>query len=249
MGTVPRIKAAVPARYKQAARRVSLRVAAVGNAGTRYSCPCCEGSFRRLARLHGLRDQCPRCGALMRDRALVLYLRDLLHVGRKSADVLEVGPGPATTSWLSSLRAVRYVAVDLDSPLAPLHADITKLPIPDDSFDLVLCLHVLEHVPDDRRAIRELFRVLRPGGTAVIQVPPSELETTLEDPTVTTPADRERVFGQYDHVRICGADYSERIEEVGFQVTREDFVERLDAEARAQFALRVGEPFYQCAKP
>ena len=128
---------------------------------------------------------------------------------------------------MAALPQSSYVSADLDSPVADVHADATDLPFEDESFDFVICVHVLEHVPDDRKALREFFRVLRPGGEAVLQVPPSDLAVTREDPSVVTArGERERLFGQYDHVRLCGADYGERIAEAGFEVTREDFVER-----------------------
>lgn len=249
MASYPALKAALPVRFKFAARRGFLRVASVSNFGTRVSCPCCGSRFRKFARFHGLDDQCPRCGSLMRQRVVTLYLRDVLRVAETGGDILHVGPAPSVSRWLASFPEVRYVSVDLNSPLADVKADITDLPFPDDSHDLVVCLHVLEHVPDDRQAIRELFRVLRPGGKAVIQVPPSPFDETLEDPTVTDPAERERRYGQYDHVRLCGSDYLERLEEAGFDVTREDYAERFDLASRALYEIHAGEPFYVCVKP
>jgi SAM-dependent methyltransferase len=108
---------------------------------------------------------------------------------------------------------------------------------------------VLEHVPDDRKAIAELYRVLRPGGTALIQVPPSNLEVTAEDPSVTDPAERERLFGQHDHVRLCGADYKARLEEPGLEVEVVDYAAQLEPSTQARFGLRAGEPFYVCFRP
>ena len=111
-------------------------------------------------------------------------------------------------------------------------------------------MHVLEHIPDDRKALAEFFRVLRPGGHAIFQVPPSDLQTTREDyDVVTDPGERERRFGQYDHVRLCGADYPERIAEAGFDVERVDYVAELDEPVRRRHGLRPGEPFDLCVKP
>jgi SAM-dependent methyltransferase len=247
--SVPAVKAAVPSRYKYAGRRAFLRVAAVANAGSRVSCPCCGRHFRKFARFHGEHDQCPACGSLMRHRALLLFLRDVLRVQVGSAEVLHVGPGPSLRRWLKTLPGVSYLSTDLDPSVADVRADVTALPFDDRSFDLVLCIHVLEHVPDDRAAIRELFRVLRPGGTAVLQLPPSHLEETSEDPAITDPAEREEYFGQFDHVRLCGRDYGDRLEEAGFDVAFVDYVERLDDAIRDEYGLRVGEPFYVCTRP
>jgi SAM-dependent methyltransferase len=185
----------------------------------------------------------------MRHRALVLYLRDVLRPAEGDRDVLHVGPALCISRWFATLPRVRSVSLDIHPEVADVQADVTDLPFEDNSFDLILCTHVLEHVVDDRSAIAELYRVLRPGGIAVIQVPPSPLDETFEDFTITSPEERERVFGQYDHVRICGADYPLRLEAAGFGVTQEDYVEGLDLGSRRAFGLVTGEPFYLCTKP
>jgi SAM-dependent methyltransferase len=243
------VKAAIPSRYKYAGRRAFLRLAAVANAGSGVSCPCCGRRFRKFARFHGESDQCPGCGSLMRHRSLLLYLRDVLRVQDRDADVLHVGPGPSLRQWLEAQPGVNYLSTDIDPSVADVQADVRDLPFRDGMFDLILCVHVLEHVLDDRAALRELFRVLRPGGTAVLQVPPSDLEETLEDPDITDPEDRERYFGQFDHVRLCGRDYGDRLHAAGFDVEPVDYVERFDEAERAAYGLRLGEPFYVCTRP
>jgi SAM-dependent methyltransferase len=184
----------------------------------------------------------------MRHRAIALWMRDHLGTEVPSGDALIVAPG-ALVCWLQRVPSVRVITVDLESPRADVLADVTNLPFDDESFDMINCLHVLEHVPDDRRAIRELFRVLRPGRFAVLQVPPDPVEATVEDLSVTSPAERERRFDQYDHVRLCGPDYGGRIAEAGFVVTAIDPVETLSQESRELYGLRTGEPFYLCEKP
>jgi SAM-dependent methyltransferase len=243
------LKHAVPHRYRYAARQAFLRVAAVTNAGSGVECPCCGRRFRKFARFYGANDQCPGCGALMRHRALQLLLLDRLGVATIAGDIVDVAPDGSVGRRLAALPGANYVSVDLDSPLADVHADIVDLPFADASFDLALCLHVLEHIADDRAAIRQLYRILRPGGTAVIQVPPSQLAVTFEDAAATTPEQRRRAFGQFDHVRICGADYAGRLEEAGFEVTLEDYVARLPHDTRRRYGLRLGEPFYLCVRP
>jgi SAM-dependent methyltransferase len=111
---------------------------------------------------------------------------------------------------------VDYLSVDLDSPYAMKHCDITAIPEPAARFDVVICNHVLEHIPHDRKAMRELRRVLRPGGLAILQHPIHNRPDTYEDASVVDPAARLRVFGQEDHVRIYGWDMLERLREAGF---------------------------------
>jgi SAM-dependent methyltransferase len=249
MASVAALKARVPSRYKQAARRAFLRASALTSTGSRLACPTCGHRFRKFARFHGEHDQCPRCGSLMRHRALTLLLRDRLRFPERDVRVLHVGPGESVGRWIASHDRIEYLSVDLASPVAMMRADVTDLPLEDESFDVVLCIHVLEHVPDDRAALAEMHRVLRPGGEAVFQVPPSRLEQTFEDESVTEPADRERVFGQFDHVRICGADYGERIEGPGFEVESVDYAAGVEPADRLMYGLRAGEPFFLCKKP
>jgi SAM-dependent methyltransferase len=185
----------------------------------------------------------------MRHRALVLLLRDRYGLSERSARVLHVGPGASVSRWLEERRQLDYVSGDIDSPLAEVRMDATDMPFEDESFDFAICVHVLEHVLDDRKAMSEFFRVLKPGGEAVFQVPPSDLETTREDPAVIDPHERERLFGQYDHVRLCGADYPARIAEAGFAVSRVDYAAELEESVRRRNGLRAGEPFDLCVKP
>lgn len=128
----------------------------------------------------------------MRHRALVLLLRDELRLPERDFSMLHVGPARAVRRWLESKPNLSYLATDLSSPLADVLADVTDPPMEGESFDLVLCIHVLEHVPDDRAAIREIHRVLKPGGVAVLQVPPSDLARTFEDPSAVAPEERQR---------------------------------------------------------
>lgn len=186
----------------------------------------------------------------MRQRALLLLLRDRFDLPGAGLRVLHVGPSQAVAGWFERQKSVDYVSADLESPIARVQLDATQMPFEDESFDFAVCVHVLEHIPDDRKALSEFHRVLRPGGRAVFQVPPSDLETTREDyDVVTDPQERERLFGQYDHVRLCGADYPNRIAEAGFEVSREDYVAVLDEAVRSRYGLRLGEPFDLCVKP
>jgi ubiquinone/menaquinone biosynthesis C-methylase UbiE len=144
-------------------------------------------------------------------------------------------------------RYIDYLAADLDSRKAMTVMDITDIQHPDGSFDVILCSHVLEHIPDDRKALSEFFRVLRPGGWAILQVPIAA-DTTFEDPTITDPAERQKLFGQHDHVRNYGPDYSSRLAEAGFSVSVDGFVRELDEAETERLGLMRHEDVYFCRK-
>ncbi len=129
--------------------------------------------------------------------------------------MLHVAPEPFFAQRFDAVPNLDYLSADLLRPNAMVKMDITDIQYPDASFSVIYCSHVLEHVPDDRKAIGEFFRVLRPGGWALLNVPISG-ETTYEDPSITDPAEREKHFGQWNHVRVCGRDYIERMRNAGF---------------------------------
>jgi SAM-dependent methyltransferase len=184
-------------------------------------CPICGSHVRRF-RPAGVVPRpdvvCPICGSYERHRLLWVFLTtrtDLLGPRRKR--VLHVAPEPILAARLQRHPAIEYVSADLHDPSAAVAMDLTRIPFRDGAFDVVLCSHVLEHVPDDRTAMEELRRVLRASGWAILQVP-IEGTTTDEDPAVQDPAERERRFGQRDHVRRYGTDYRERLRRAGFEV-------------------------------
>jgi hypothetical protein len=216
---------------------------------SRY-CPVCRrfsAGFRPFGVKRRPNATCPRCGSLERHRLLWLYFgcRTDLFDGRPKS-LLHVAPERHLAPLLWQVPGLTYLSADLDSPLAMASMDLTDAPYPDASFDVILCNHVLEHVPDDRRAMQELFRMLKPGGWAVLQVPMSG-EKTDEDPTVTDPKERERRFGQSDHVRMYGRDYGDRLADAGFEVHVDDFAHRLPP-ALARLCGIKGQHVYFCRR-
>ena len=182
---------------------------------------------------------CPGTLSLERHRLLWLYLERQTNFLTQPLKVLHVAPEQAFYQKFKSFTHWDYTTTDLYSPLADVKADITKLPFANDSFDLVLCNHVLEHIPEDNKALAELYRILKKGGTAILQVPLEEdRETTFEDDSITDPKERAKIFGQYDHVRIYGQDYYQRIKAAGLTPHAIDLISQLTPSEIEQFALQ-----------
>lgn len=211
--------------------------------GRRLECPVCGGRFRRMRHGRGRRDvQCPRCGSYERVRALWLFLRDESGLADGGGRVLHFAPEPAIAAALAALPGVDYLSADLTPGVAMEVADITAIPHPEGAFDAVVCSHVLEHVPDDRRAMAEVFRVLAPGGAAYFMQPVDfERAETYEDASIVEPAERELAFSQHNHVRIYGRDIAARLREAGFELTERRYTEELDPTMRARYALQDGD--------
>jgi SAM-dependent methyltransferase len=192
--------------------------------------------------------RCPICGSLERQRLIHLFMtrKTDLFDGRSRA-VLHVAPEPPLARLFQRMEAVHYVSADLSAPDAMVKLDITEMPFRDDTFHVIYCSHVLEHVPDDRKAMREFRRVLRSDGWAVLQVPLTD-EPTYEDPQVTSPAERERLFGQHDHVRRYGPDYRDRLIEAGFSVTVCDLAAELSDSDVRRYGLARNEKVFFCRK-
>lgn len=232
--------------------RVRLYVWWLGS-GDGVECPCCGGSFRRFLpygtepRAYAL---CPRCGALERHRLIWLWLERETDLFRATKSVLHVAPEPFLQDALRGRVGTEYLSVDIESSLAMRRMDVTDLDLPDAHFDAVLCVHVLNHVPDDMAAIRELFRVTKPGGWALLQ-PPVHLDrpVTKEDASGTDPADRFRLFGPNDHVRIYGRDFFDRLRDGGWEVERLDFGRTLGTEAAQRYGLLPSEEIILGRRP
>ncbi|NND55203.1 MAG: methyltransferase domain-containing protein [Gammaproteobacteria bacterium] len=236
-------------------KRAALLLRGVLFLGTRAHCPVCDWSLRGFTAKHGLLaatadGYCPRCNAKARHRRIWQYLQANTNLFKDKLRLLEVAPWPSLGQRLMRRPNIEYVGMDLNPNCAftTVAGDLAAAPLRDNYFDAVLCVHVLEHVKNDRAAIGELFRVLKPGAWAVVSVPLLLDEVTREDPAVTSPQDRERLFGEASHVRYYGTDFIDRLRAAGFEV-RLDPGRSVSAAARARFGLRDDENIFHCTKP
>jgi SAM-dependent methyltransferase len=221
--------------------------------GDRHECPCCGGRYRRFVKRQGSLV-CPGCRSRERQRVLWLYLRD--EVGLERQRVLHLAPEEALARRLRAIVGLRYETADLQpGPLVDRVVDARALPHEDGSLDLILCSHVLEHIPEDGAVMREFARVLGADGLALVQVPVDrDRAATYEDPSIVEPHARESAFGQFDHVRVYAADVIERLRAGGaFEVTWIAYDRQLPAQTRKRYVLtdpgpRPGADIYRCVK-
>jgi len=206
--------------FKWKIREFLIPIRKVRYYGHSHYCPVCGSHISRfllnIANLQG-NARCPVCRCLERHRLDWIFFQSKTNLfDGKQKKMLHVAPESIFESKFRKVPTLNYFTADLNNPKAMCNLDITNIPFPDNCFDVIYCSHVLEHVPDDRKALREFLRVLRTGGWALLQVPITA-EKTFENPSIIDPFERKRLFGQIDHVRRYGPDYKERLEEAGFK--------------------------------
>lgn len=199
-------------------------------------CNICNNEFSSWLNKEDI-GTCPDCESQTRHRLLWLCLEKRSQILSKKTKLLHFAPEECLKNKFHSLPNLEYVTADLSAPDVNVHTDITNLVFEDNSFDAIACCHVLEHIPNDSLAMKELLRVLRPQGTAYIQVPYKKDEPTDEDLTVTSPSERAKRFGQFDHVRVYGFDIKKRLESVGFVVNEEYYAQEIDASLWKRYGL------------
>ncbi len=214
--------------------------------GNKYTDPINGKSYRKFLPYGyvNIRENVlsPGTLSLERHRLLWLYLQNETDIFSKSCKVLHLAPEQAFYKRFKKMKNLEYTTADLYSPLADVKADITNLPFENNSFDVVLCNHVLEHIKDDTKAMQELYRVMKPGAWGIFQIPLDRNRTsTFEDDSITDKAERTRIFGQYDHVRVYGLDYFDKLRAIGFTVKALDYSATLSKDKIAKYALEKGE--------
>ena len=243
----------IPRKYLQRVSHVGLRGLAVFYQGNNVECPVCGNQFRsflpygRQARGNAL---CPKCLALERHRLMWLFLMEKTDFTSTQLDILHIAPELCFIDRFKALHGDKYITADLESPLADVKLDVHDIPFEADTFDVVFCNHVLEHVQDDKQAMREILRVMKPGGWAILQIPLFYplLDQTYEDAKIQAPAEREKAFGQSDHVRMYGKDYADRLRSVGFIVEEHWMAKEMPRDLAERYALPFDEPIFYCRK-
>jgi SAM-dependent methyltransferase len=217
--------------------------------GTKYECPVCRSKFNAFISMGTrLNARCPVCNSLERHRLIWLFCQrktDLFDGRFKH--FLHVAPEPFLRMAILNISDLSYIGADLLGKHTNEKMDVTDIKYGDNYFDVIFCSHVLEHVPDDVRAMRELFRVLKPGGWAILQVPILG-DQTQEDLNIIDPKERTRLYGQEDHVRQYGKDYAEKLQRVGFRVNVDAFAQELSEYEQSRNGILLDEDIFFCRK-
>lgn len=217
--------------------------------GKQHYCTVCDHSARLFIRDPIAQNEfrCPNCYSLERHRLLGLYKNKVFFTGNKK--MLHFAPEECVKKVFSDKKNIDYLSADLDRSKAMIEMDIQNIQFPENSFDLIICNHVLEHIPNDQKAMNELYRVLKPRGWAFLTVPINyKSETTFEDPAIFTPEQRIENYGQADHLRVYGLDFREKLNEAGFIVTVDNRLDTMADELKSRYCLNKKEYLYLCTK-
>jgi len=244
----------IPRHLLQSVASFGLKSIAFFYSGKNFEDPITGKTYRKLLPYGRtqLRNNAlaPHSMSLERHRLLWLFLRERTSFFTEKLKVLHIAPEYCFLKPFGELKNLDYITADLNSPWAKVKLDVQNIPFADNLFDAIICNHVLEHVNDDKLALQELFRVMKPNGFGIFQVPlENSLENTFEDSSISTPALREKHFGQRDHLRLYGRDYAERLKSAGFDVTEDTFVKEISPELVKRYALPPSEIIYFCRKP
>lgn len=258
------IKKIMPRRYYNKISYFYNYIRSLYYFGFKYECSFCNGRFRKLLSI-GLKNDiassiigggyryavCPKCHSTDRERLVYWYIVNKKNIfySHKMINLLHIAPEKNLQKVFRASDKINYINGDLNPLVADRRINITDIKFENNFFDFIICNHVLEHVKDDKRAMRELCRVLKNGGEAILQVPISKYnKETLEDSSITTPEEREKIFGQKDHVRIYGQDYKRRLESAGFEVELYDIKNDFNIKEVNKLGLNKEEILYICYK-
>jgi SAM-dependent methyltransferase len=239
----------IPRRYLQLFSHWVAKFLSIFYWGDKVSCNVCNHHYRkflpygRKARSNAL---CPNCLSLERHRMMWLFLKEKTDFFTSKAKILHIAPELCFIKRFEELHGDDYITADLESPLAKVKLDVLNMPFGENEFDIVFCNHVMEHVESDLQAMSEIFRVLKPGGWGIIQVPLFYplAETTFEDKSIVSPTEREKAYGQSDHVRLYGKDYINRLQSAGFEAEEVWLAKEMSDIDSKRLALPLDEPVF-----
>lgn len=220
----------------------------IKNKGNKYSCPICKGNFSKFLKENYTSD-CPKCGAGSRHRALYLYLENKTSFFNSNLKLLHFAPEYCFHKRFDKMKNIEYFSADINSTRAKLNIDIRKIPFKNEIFDVVLSCYVLEVIDDDIMAMKELYRILKPDGWSIHNVPiDNSLNKSFENSEIKSYEDKIKYFGRWDHTRIYGLDYVERLKSVGFDVTVIKVSEFVEENAIKKYHLNKDEQMFLCKK-
>ena len=243
----------IPRHILQRVAHFFLRVLSLFYRGNRFQDPITGITYRKMLPYGRLEPRenalAPDSMALERHRLIWLYLQDETDFFENKGKFLHLAPEYCFLRLFRKLDKLEYITGDLISPWADHHFDVHNIPFDDNSFDIIMANHLLEHVEDDAKVMREFYRVMKPGGWGIFQVPIDyKAHKTYEDPSITDPREREKHFWQSDHVRLYGLDYADRLREAGFEVREEAYPKVLGMELTKRYCLMENEILYFCLK-
>lgn len=243
----------IPRKYIQYVSHYVLRIIAIFYYGNKVECPINGKTYRKFLPYGRLQSRpnalCPSSLSLERHRLMWLFLKEKTSFFTGPQKLLHIAPELCFMDIFERMENLEYTTGDIESPLAKIKMDVHEIPFDEGTFDVVFCNHVMEHVENDIKSMSEIHRVLKHGGWAIIQSPVyMELDHTIEDSSITDPLEREKIYGQNDHMRKYGKDYGERLRKAGFEVTEDNYLNELSPEMRKRYALPEEEIIYFCEK-
>ncbi len=243
----------IPRHYLQYVSHFFLQIFSYFLRGDNFEDPINGKTYKKLLPYGRLKSRenalAPDSMSLERHRLMWLFLKEKTNLFTDHLKFLHIAPEYCFINIFKSMKNLDYITADLISPWADIKMDVHKIPMEDNSFNVVICNHVLEHVEDAHMVMTEFYRVMKPGGWGIFQVPiDTNNHKTIEDSTITNPKERERLYWQDDHLRLFGLDYGKKLSKAGFKVTESGFINEIDPRLVERYALPKGEIIYFCEK-
>lgn len=224
-------------------------------AGNSVVCPCCKSTFREFAPFGDSRRKnawCPSCEGLERHRLLWIYFEKKTNIYSRPLKVLHIAPETIFFKQFSKQQNIDYYPVDIFPHLYPSgtkYFDVLNPSYPDNSFDVIICNHVFQYIEEDKKAMKNIYNLMKPGGWGIMQVPiDTTRKVTYEDSSITNPQDRLKAFGLKEHVRYYSYDYADRLRDAGFVVTVDDFTATFTDAEIYKYGFWKGDAIYYCSK-